>query len=287
MGQVLSFRLVYDNDTGRPKGFGFAEFADTDAAASAVRNLDKYQIQGRELRVDYSHVGGKDDSANAGAGRDTAQVTQVQQPPANGLGPPPTSNIVGPLPSGVEPPPGMTCPDAISRTMSALPPAQLLDILSQMKGLATNEPARAAELLKQAPQLSYAIFQALLLMNLVDSSLIKSIVEQSAPVPGPINPTPAPPAMPPTAMPSRPLQAPPPQMTQFAGYGQPSVPTPPVQQQMYQAPPPAQTPAIPPGQEALIRQLLTMPQTDIDKLPPNERQQVMILRQQYGGMTGF
>jgi RNA recognition motif-containing protein len=27
-GKVLSFRLVYDRETGRPKGFGFAEYPD-------------------------------------------------------------------------------------------------------------------------------------------------------------------------------------------------------------------------------------------------------------------
>lgn len=27
-GRVLNFRLVYDRETGRPKGFGFAEFPD-------------------------------------------------------------------------------------------------------------------------------------------------------------------------------------------------------------------------------------------------------------------
>lgn len=27
-GQVLNFRLVYDRETGRPKGFGFAEYPD-------------------------------------------------------------------------------------------------------------------------------------------------------------------------------------------------------------------------------------------------------------------
>lgn len=27
-GKVLNFRLVYDRDTGRPKGFGFAEYPD-------------------------------------------------------------------------------------------------------------------------------------------------------------------------------------------------------------------------------------------------------------------
>lgn len=27
-GKVLNFRLVYDRETGRPKGFGFAEYPD-------------------------------------------------------------------------------------------------------------------------------------------------------------------------------------------------------------------------------------------------------------------
>lgn len=28
-GKVMSFRLVYDRETGRPKGFGFVEFPDS------------------------------------------------------------------------------------------------------------------------------------------------------------------------------------------------------------------------------------------------------------------
>lgn len=28
-GKVLNFRLVYDRETGRPKGFGFAEYPDS------------------------------------------------------------------------------------------------------------------------------------------------------------------------------------------------------------------------------------------------------------------
>src|SRR5690348_1798657 len=72
-----------------------------------------------------------------------------------------------PLPQGKDLPAGVSCTDAISRTLNTLPPAQLLDILQQMKTLATSDPSRATELLSQAPQLSYAIFQALLIMGLV------------------------------------------------------------------------------------------------------------------------
>ncbi|KAI4153964.1 MAG: hypothetical protein LQ340_001970 [Diploschistes diacapsis] len=295
VGQVINFRLVYDSDTGRPKGFGFAEFSDADAAASAVRNLDKYQIQGRELRVDYSHVGSKDKDSNQNQQQNNQQTVPMdlssyanfpqQGVPLNGLGlpqpgqgqgQPPTNPLLGPLPHGAELPAGLTCPDAISKTLSTLPTPQLLDILSQMKSLVTDSPTRAAELLKQAPQLSYAIFQALLLMGLVDSSLIAQVVESSASTPGQGM------QIPPQNMASRPFT----QLQQQPGpaqYGTPPVgiQRPPPQQQQQQQPQPI--PQLPPGQEDLIRQLLAMPQSEIDKLNPAERGQIMALRGQFGG----
>ena len=36
VGPVLKFRLITDKDTGRSKGFGFLDFADPDAAESAI-----------------------------------------------------------------------------------------------------------------------------------------------------------------------------------------------------------------------------------------------------------
>jgi RNA recognition motif-containing protein len=48
---TLFCRLVNDKDTGKPKGFGFCEFRDPEAAQSAVRNLHGRQMGGRQLRV--------------------------------------------------------------------------------------------------------------------------------------------------------------------------------------------------------------------------------------------
>lgn len=278
VGQVNSFRLVYDQDTGRPKGFGFAEFADTDSAASAVRNLNGYEIMGRELRVDFSHVGGKDDSQpNA----NLQSIPQPQQGPPNGFQSLPPGSILPPLPPGVDLPPQISCPDAISKTLSTLTPPQLLDILSQMKGLVMGDPARATELLSKAPQLSYAIFQALLLMGLVDTSVLASVVEgNGAPpqaIPRPVPPQPAP-VYPPYPAPQ--------QQPQYPGMpGQMHAPTPPVHNQ-YQ-PPPMQQP--PPQQQQqntsqaeLIKTVMAMTQQQIDSLPPNERQQIIALRQSLG-----
>ena len=61
--------MVYDRETGKPKGYGFCEYKvwfceeslisfenfagqDQETALSAMRNLDGFEIAGRKLRVD-------------------------------------------------------------------------------------------------------------------------------------------------------------------------------------------------------------------------------------------
>ena len=49
---AASFKLVYDRETGKPKGYGFCEYKDQETALSAMRNLNGFEIAGRTLRVD-------------------------------------------------------------------------------------------------------------------------------------------------------------------------------------------------------------------------------------------
>ena len=212
------------------------------------------------------------------------QMQQGMGMPPNPLGggaPPPPANLP-PLPSGVDLPAGMTAPDAISRTLSTLPPSQLLDVISQMKQLVTTDPATATALLRHAPQLSYAIFQALLLMGLVKAETLATVVSNaSAPPPAA--------AAPPVALP---MHAPPPAYPPQQGYN----PTPPVPASPYPPPvaqvptpvqaPPAQAPQLPADADAnaLIQQVLAMPQEVIDALAPAERAQLLALRAQFAGM---
>lgn len=271
-GKVERFRLVYDSETGRPKGFGFADYPDTDSASSAVRNLNEYEIMGRKLRVDFSNEqkSTDDDSQtpgqNAGASNGGAASGYNTQ-----------STPLPPLPAGKEIPPGLTCTDAISRTLNTLPPPQLLDILSQMKTLATSEPQRATELLQQAPQLAYAVFQSLLLMGLVSPEAIQSVVDPNAPPPPAANYPPGPIAgypgipvanhtPPVTAMP----YAPPP--ANNTGYVPPAA-----------APPAAAPPAMGQDPDALMRAVMELPQAQIDMLPEADRQQIMALRATFAG----
>ncbi len=52
VGPVVSMKLVFDRETGKPKGYGFCEYKDIETALSAMRNLNGYEVNGRILRVD-------------------------------------------------------------------------------------------------------------------------------------------------------------------------------------------------------------------------------------------
>jgi RNA recognition motif-containing protein len=50
-GEVSSVHMVTDRDTGRPRGFGFVEMADSEAAENAINGLNGSQLGGRTLTV--------------------------------------------------------------------------------------------------------------------------------------------------------------------------------------------------------------------------------------------
>ena len=153
-------------------------------------------------------------------------------------------NTLPPLPPGQDLPPGISATDSISRTLNTLPPTQLLDIIREMKAMATNEPERAAELLNQAPQLAYAVFQAMLLMNLVTPETINSIVENS----------------------------PQPSQSQPGAAGPGSLSSTPANTALRGGASLAENP------EALMQAVMDLPQETIDQLPEDERKQIMQLR---------
>jgi cleavage stimulation factor subunit 2 len=263
VGQVLSYRALTDKETGKPRGYAFAEFADADAAASAVRNLNDFEIQGRKLRVDYANdKNDKDDN------------TQPQ-----GAAVVDNSSALPPLPSGRDLGPNLTAEDNISKTLQSLPPAQLLDILQQMQSLVRTEPAKAQAVLEQSPQLSYAIFQSLLLLQLVDPASLAATIQATSAVPA------QPPRQypPPVAAPPQPTYAPaqqyPPQYPpqQYANTATPVA-------QPYPVPSPqpqVNMPQDPQQRAALVQQVLSLTQQQIDSLPPETRTQLMAVRNQF------
>ena len=57
-GTVESVRLMTDRETGRPRGFGFVEMADGDAAR-AIQALNGTDFGGRSLRINEAQPKGK------------------------------------------------------------------------------------------------------------------------------------------------------------------------------------------------------------------------------------
>jgi len=49
--KVEEVKLITDRDTGRPRGFGFVEMSSSEDADNAIRELNGYEFEGRQLTV--------------------------------------------------------------------------------------------------------------------------------------------------------------------------------------------------------------------------------------------
>ena len=54
-GEVESTKIVYDKESGRPKGVGFCKFCDASSAAEALKDNDNLFLDGRPIAVSYSN----------------------------------------------------------------------------------------------------------------------------------------------------------------------------------------------------------------------------------------
>lgn len=50
-GEVVSARIIYDQATGRSRGFGFVEMIDHGEAEAAIAVLAQTELQGRKMRL--------------------------------------------------------------------------------------------------------------------------------------------------------------------------------------------------------------------------------------------
>lgn len=69
---------MIDKETGKPKGYGFCEYKDEETALSARRNLQGYEINGRQLRVDFAENGRNTDRNREKV--DDPQIFPVEEP---------------------------------------------------------------------------------------------------------------------------------------------------------------------------------------------------------------
>lgn len=106
-------------------------YSDHDTAASAVRNLNGTEVNGRPLRIDLADSDpffeGKTTKSGRTRPEDDSRPTRFG--PVEDKNADPLAN----LPKGIPIPPGSDALTTITTSLAAVPPAQMLDILGQMK----------------------------------------------------------------------------------------------------------------------------------------------------------
>eukprot|EP01128_Nolandella_sp_AFSM9_P002053 TRINITY_DN12447_c0_g1_i1.p1 TRINITY_DN12447_c0_g1~~TRINITY_DN12447_c0_g1_i1.p1 ORF type:complete len:276 (+),score=62.84 TRINITY_DN12447_c0_g1_i1:29-829(+) len=134
VGPVVSFRLVFDKETGKPKGFGFCEYRDKQTALSAQRNLNGRDFNGRQLRVGFAD---NDSNKNNDAGDSTKDMESE-----------------------------------VKVLLDQMSTSQLYEVMVQLKGLMQQNPAQVRTLLQEKPQFTYALLQAQVLLGMVSPDVV-------------------------------------------------------------------------------------------------------------------
>ncbi|XP_040998024.1 cleavage stimulating factor 64-like isoform X2 [Juglans microcarpa x Juglans regia] len=156
VGPVVSFRLVIDRETGKPKGYGFCEYKDEETALSARRNLQGYEINGRQLRVDFAENDkGSDRNREQGRG-----------------GPGLAANVgaLGGAQAGIQ---SALANDPLTLRLAKMSRSQLNGIISELKVMATQNKELARQLLIARPQLPKALFQAQIMLGMVTPQVLQ------------------------------------------------------------------------------------------------------------------
>ncbi|XP_057811996.1 cleavage stimulating factor 64-like isoform X2 [Salvia miltiorrhiza] len=199
VGPVVSFRLVTDRETGKPKGYGFCEYKDEETALSARRNLQGYEINGRQLRVDFAEndknadrnreqgrggpgVGSNVDAPKQFGGQAVLGHPSLHQPVGDSVATAAASVMAGALGSaqtasipnqiGLQNS-SLLGTDPLTRHLAKMSRSQLTEVLSEFKALATQNKEQAWKLLLSIPNLPKAIFQVEIMLGVVSPQMLQ------------------------------------------------------------------------------------------------------------------
>mmetsp|Transcript_24568 Transcript_24568/g.28081 ORF Transcript_24568/g.28081 Transcript_24568/m.28081 type:complete len:372 (-) Transcript_24568:76-1191(-) len=317
IGRVIKVRMVTDVETGKPRGFAFVEFEDPQAALSAIRNMNEYELNGRRLRVNFSNSS----HLEALAGKLGMDLSQHQTQRSSTS----STNVTNNSSAGT---------NAVADSLKSMSKGEMYDIVAKMKEIADRDPDEARRLLAGHPQLPEAMLFIMSKLDMVQTALsvksnpivplatvsasraadpraraldpraaaaaaTASSLATSSTIASSTDPRSAVAAssIPPlasTATPSRadprarsadprarsvhvPPMAPPPQPQQQQP-PQYGVPPPPMQ-----PPPPLAAPGLANLDPALVRQVMSLTPEMISQLPPHKQQSILALRQQISG----
>lgn len=291
IGRVIKVRLVTDIETGKPRGFAFVEFEDPQAALSAIRNMNDYELNGRRIRVNYSN----NSHLEALAGKLGMDLSQQTQRPSG------SSATTANQPSAGT--------NAVADALKAMSKGEMYDVVAKLKEIADRDPDEARRILSGHPQLPEAMLFLMSKLDMVQTSVQVeggASILPAAPVPvataaraadpraRAVDPRSASASSDPRV--AAPAPAPPPPRADPRARVDPRARAPPPPmippQPQYSAPPPQPQPGLPPPPPApgvanldpsLVQQVMSLTPQQISQLPPDKQQSILALRQQIQG----
>ncbi|CEF69372.1 Cleavage stimulation factor 64 kilodalton subunit [Strongyloides ratti] len=183
VGPIIHMKMVYDRETGRPRGYGFIEYADVQTAETAIRNLNQYDLNGRKLRVDSAVQDKEEEEGNGGQDQPQQQTQPVNQTQGQFNSPSTTTNDSqgktniaedSTFPSTVVEPGKET--EHIASVVSSMSPEAIIKVLKDMKECAKNCPGETRMLLAHNPQLAYALLQMQVAIGTINVEEAKSMI---------------------------------------------------------------------------------------------------------------
>eukprot|EP00124_Ichthyophonus_hoferi_P000045 Ihof_evm45s1 gene=Ihof_evmTU45s1 len=196
VGPVVNFRLVFDRETGKPKGFGFCEYHDAATAQSAMRHLNNYDFGGRTLRVDFADnekgtgppggptPGGNGNYGPQGESGGSGSLGGPMGPGMDrgmsmGMGPmvmdTPTAPAMGASAFGA-PVSSQNAPEAISNVVTGMPDTKIAEILHHTRAYIKAYPDQARYLLLENPQLAFALLHCYTRFERVDDETMTNLM---------------------------------------------------------------------------------------------------------------
>ena len=150
IGGMLDLRVITDRDTGRPKGYAFAQFGTQAQVEAAIRNLDGYEVHGRKLRVNLADGGASKSSSGGGGG-------------SGGSG----GGGSGAGGRGAK----VANSEDIDQAVKSLAITEQWHLMAQMQRMVKEKPEEARAMLAHNPVLSQALLQMQLNLEMVKNPL--------------------------------------------------------------------------------------------------------------------
>ena len=146
VGSVKQVKMMKDPETMNPRGFAFVEYQDPQAALSAIRTMNDYELNGRKIRVTFSNPSHLESLAGK-LGMDVPNIqAQQQSKPGKGT-------------------------LAVAEALKGMTKGELYDIVLSLKQISERDPDEARRILTGHPQLQEAILFAMSKLDMIKTPL--------------------------------------------------------------------------------------------------------------------